>query len=113
MVYTSSHGGRTRVLWLSPLGKLALALWLRDFSFEGLPSQVWQRRPKEGTVQEGVVVLYDFDQLVPGTQHPRGHICKYGTSVGILSGEVSTHRSVHTLTDGDPPRTLTKALARR
>lgn len=87
---------------VSTVGKLTLDL--RDFSVEGLPAQVWQRRPKEGTVQESVVVLYDFDQLVLRTQHPRGHICKYQNTVGILSGEVSTHTSVHTLTETHPGR---------
>lgn len=40
------------------------------------PAQVWQRRTKEGTVQEGAVVLNDFNQLVFGAQHPRRHVYK-------------------------------------
>lgn len=42
----------------------------------GSPAQVRQRGAEEGTVQEGAVVLDDFNQLVLRSQHPRRHVCR-------------------------------------
>lgn len=67
----------------------------KEMRVECSPAQVWQRGTKEGTVQEGVVVLYDFDQLVFRTQHPWRHICKQWNTPSPHQSQIQPHPSNH------------------
>lgn len=62
---------------------------------EGSPAQLWQGRTKEGAVQDGAVVFYDFDQLVFRTQHPWRHIWRQWKTPSPHQNQIQTHHSDH------------------